>query len=351
MNQRKLFLTTLILAIAIILCIGIFSFTVSKLKFNSDKLLSNVDAREYNSIIAAKQPFDAVILGTSMSQGFHCSDLDAACGCQSLKLTCNGSSLAEIKFLADYARKYRKLKYVLLDCHLFTYAQEQTLDKMPLQLYSPQADLFLLKQSFSINLLSDNIEFVSRYLRGKVKVVSRDALYDWNSKNTCGEKQLARAVLFKTHKVYDYNDEFISKAKENIKKHLLPLFQESPETRFFLFFPPYSAMFYRGSDPAGYIRLKEAVMELLLTQKNVELYDFQTEFSITENLECYEDLTHYSGRINAWMIAQIKKKSHLVTPENRKKLLAKHLEQLKQYDYQGTYKKLDDKYGKKKKKK
>lgn len=350
MNQRKLFFITLISAIVCILAVAAFSFAVSKFKYSTDKLLSGVDSREYNSIIAVRQDYDTVILGSSMSQGFRCSDMDAAYKCRSLKLTCNGADLAEIKFLADYAGKYKKLDRILLDCNLYTYAKEQNLEQMPLQLYSSEADLYLLKQAFSINLLLDNLEFISRYLRGKIKTVSRDALYDWNSKNACGEDKLAKTILHKTPKVYNFDKKFINDSVENVKKHLLPLFDAHPGTRFILFFPPYSAMFYRNSDFEGYIRLKDEVMKLLLTRKNVELHDFQTEFSITENLTIYKDLTHYSGKINTWMIEQTVKKSHLVTEKNRKKILTAHLAQLKRYDYNGTYESLKKKYGKKRKK-
>ena len=345
MNHRKFFIVTLLLAAVCILILAALNFAILQLKFKSDKIFSGIDDREYNSVIAAKQSFNAAILGSSMSQGFHCSDLDKAFQCRSLKLTYSGANLAEIKFMADYAYKFQKIDYILLDCHIVNF-ENTDLSKVPVDYYSSKVTILLLKKSFSINALEDSRKTISRYFSGKFKQVSRDDLYDWNLRSSCGEKRIANAILYQKHPILNFDQPFTCKSIENIKKYLVPLLENHKETKFLLFFPPYSVMYYKGNNVSRYLQFKKEVMELLLKYDNLELHDFQTEFAITEKLDNYKDLTHYSGKISQWIIEHIKLKTHIVTLQNYERYLDKLRDQLLRYDYQAKYDELKIKYKK-----
>ena len=112
--------------------------------------------REYNAIIAKTQDYNAVILGSSMSECFKCSELDKVMQCNSLKLTINGCNFAEAGFMAEYAAKYKKLDLVMLDFHVLMFAphfnisSEHDLKNMPMEHYGDNAHLIPLKKHFPL---------------------------------------------------------------------------------------------------------------------------------------------------------------------------------------------------------
>lgn len=76
MKDCNFFFLTLLVSIIVILIIGIFTCFINNIKISSRKLFSGIPGRTYNSIIAKKFDYDAIILGSSFSQGFKCSEFD-----------------------------------------------------------------------------------------------------------------------------------------------------------------------------------------------------------------------------------------------------------------------------------
>jgi hypothetical protein len=189
------------------------------------------------------------------------------------------------------------------------------------------------------------MDFCGDYLSGDVKVVSRDELYDWNLERACGEKYLAREVLYKyVPPIVD--EDFIQTACRNTKEYLLPVLDVHPETQFILFFPPYCMMMFRNVDAAAYIRLKRELTDMLLPYRNVALYDFQTAFPVIENFDNYKDVSHYSGKISSWMIDELQHNHYRMTAENKETFLQALQTKLEHYDFQKEYDRLKKHYSK-----
>ena len=345
MSERKCFILTLAIIIAAILLAAAFSFCVSGVRENSDRLFSLTDGRTYNSLIIRKFPFDSVILGSSMSQGFKCSEFDAAFGGQSMKLCAAGANFAEVKEILDFAVKHKKIKRAMLDTPVAFFGRDLTLDSFPLEYYQENNDMVRLKKSFSINAFIDEFDFFWDYLRGKVKYTTRDELYDWNRRRSCSESLLAQDVLYSSGKNYLKDDIAYKNAIVKAENVILPIFRKYSDIEFILFFPPYSMMYYQDKDHDKYLALKKKITELLLSCPNVKLYDFETAFPVMKNLNNYKDRTHYSGVINSWMISQMKDGNYRVTVQNKDKFSADFRECLKSYDFQKEYDRLKSTYG------
>ena len=346
MNERKFFGLTMAGIIVLVLLIASFTFGVSMYKEKDDRIFTTVTDREYNSILARRFPYNAAILGSSMCQGFRCSDFDREFGCQALKMTCSAANFAEVKFMAEYASRFQKLDYVIFDLRCVFLGFEQTLDNMPLESYSDRVIWYRLKKSFSINALMAEWEFFSKRIRGKVKYVSRDEIYDWNKKHPCGEKYFAREILFKERYPYRTDAAYRDLCATTLDTYVIPLLQELPETEFHIFFPPFSMMFYMGLDPAEYIALKQMVIDRLLPMKNLVLHDFEIACPIMENFENYKDLTHYSGKISSRMVTAMKTREFQLTPENKEDHLRKLQSQIASFDYQKEFDRLKQTYRK-----
>ena len=351
MSEKKIFLLSMTLFLLLLAAIALPTYVILNHKTTFKGLLSSVPEREYNAIIAKTQDYNAVILGSSMSECFKCSELDEVMKCNSLKLTINGCNFAEAGFMADYAAKYRKLDLVMLDFHILMFApnfnisSEHDLKNMPMEHYGDNAHLIPLKKAFSITGIAEAAGFVKDYKKGRVKSISRDELYDWSKKRSWGEKYFARDVLYNPTPDMVIDDLFLERTRNNISKHLIPMFKQYPDTKFILFFPPNSMMQYRKIEPASFIKLKGMTIDMLLPYKNVFLYDFQAAFHITENFNNYKDREHYSPQICSWLIHELGKKDYLLTAENKDDFLHKQLVRLKKYDFPKEFNRLKKQNG------
>lgn len=93
-------------------------------------------------------------------------------------------------------------------------------------------------------------------------------------------------------------------------------------------FPPYSALYWCDAQDQGYFDTllaakKYFVQELL--SRGCAVYDFQSA-ELTINLDNYQDTTHYSGDVNAWMTTCFANGTYQVTPDNYDALEEKLIE-------------------------
>lgn len=347
MRERKFFIITLTAIIAIIVLLSLFSFLCSSYRDCSKKLFSLSGSRVYNSTLIRRFPFDSIILGSSLSQGFKCTEFDAAFGGQAIKLSTSGANFVEMNEFLKFALKHKKVKRVLLDAPVQFYARKQTLKDFPKEYYSDKIIWMRLKKSLSINALLDEFKFFRNILRGKVKYTNRDELYDWNKKHSCSEKVFAKNILYQKHVNYLLQNNGYEIAAEQAANIVVPLFRAYPDIEFIVFFPPVSVMDYQGGDNQKYIALKEKIVDMLLTCRNVKLYDFETAQHIMTDFSNYKDRKHYSGKINSWMIGEMKKNNYRVNNRNKRSSLEKLYKMLETYDYQKEYERLAATYKKK----
>ena len=347
MSERKIFFISLAAIILLVLVFASFSFWMSYAKISSKQLYSNQSAREYNSIVINNFDFDSLILGSSMSQGFKCSVFDAAYGGKSIKLTCSGSNFAEVKFFTDYTVRKKKIKRIMLDAPVTFLPWEQTLKDIPMEYYQDNMKILFFKKSFSINAVVNAFSDLKSKITGKTKYISRDDLYDWNLGRKCGEKYFAQRLLYDKRTEFNIDQKFAEKSKATVREFLYPMFNSCPETEFIVFYPPFSMMYYRLLDRREYIKLKAEITDMLLEMKNVRIFDFETAFHITENFENYRDTSHYSGKINSWMIGQMAQGNYQLTRDNKQQSFDKLLKRFEEYDFDKEYSRIEAKYGKK----
>ena len=347
MSERKFFVVTLTAIIVIIVLFSLFTYLVGCFRESSVKILSISDSRTYNSILIRNFSFDSVLLGTSLSQGFKCSEFDAAFGGESIKLSSSGANFAEMNEFLKFAVKHKKIKRAMLDVVVQFCAMEQTLKDFPLEYYSDNLLKVRLNKSVSINGVLDELDFFWDVVRGKVKYTTRDALYDWNSRSPCSEEIFAQKILYRPHRNFLTHGNFYEKAYENTQKVLLPIFKTHADIEFIVFFPPLSIMNYQGENNIKYITLKEKIIDLLLTCSNVKLYDFEPALHITTDFNNFKDRAHYSGKINSWMLKEMTKDNYRITAQSKQQALDKLLNALNSFDYRKECERLKTLYQKK----
>lgn len=107
----------------------------------------------------------------------------------------------------------------------------------------------------------------------------------------------------------------------NLEQNFLPMVAAHPGTRFVVFFPPgsilywYDILAYKSLD-AAFEQLNMA-FDALLAQPNVEVYFFMGVEDIVCNLYNYFDWIHYGPDIHEYMTRSFAEGRHRLTAENR----------------------------------
>ena len=100
-------------------------------------------------------------------------------------------------------------------------------------------------------------------------------------------------------------DDFVEAVERNLAQNICPFIEENPDTRFVVFFPPYSILYWNDVLQENHL---EATMEeyrylaqRLNAYENVEVYFFPDREDIILDLNHYADYSHYHPDYNRFM--------------------------------------------------
>jgi hypothetical protein len=276
------------------------------------------DQRYKNAGLSKNFEYDFVIDKTEESLNFN----------KLIKLSISGGSAREQSTVLKTAIENNKnLKNILWGLDTLSFIGNP--DKLK---YGPNSFPFYLYDNNKINdnkyLLS--FDTLKKSINILFKVHNEDTNYDFNTMYQWQHKDEEKFKIEDVYKAWekrktDFNKNSTTEQKFNYLKNsfdinFLSLIQNNPQINFIIFFPPYSILTFKTFEEQNQIsdilEFKRYIFDSLLSYKNVKMYDFQAEKSVTHNLNNYKDLSHYHQRINYWMIEQIKENKYLVSKEN-----------------------------------
>ncbi len=294
-----------------------------------------------NAGIAKSYDYDSVIIGSSMTENFRPSQLDAALGRRFVKLCINGGSAFNHKQMMEMAFSTHEIRTVLygldLDSLSFFYTAPKT--EMPTYLYDD--DLFNdVQYWFNQSILA---RYISKCLRtlGQSDPDQRDTMYTWGDTYAFGADAVFRDVTLRTDEVeqtpLEAHPSLSQQFRLNVEHNIIPYIEAHPDTQFIFFFPPYSLVhwytFYAEGRLHDNLMQKQAVFERLCAYDNVRFYDFQAKLDWILNLDHYIDPMHYGAHINAQIVDLIAQDQCRVTSVDQIKasadVLLAHVEQLR----------------------
>lgn len=259
-----------------------------------------------NAGIAKSYEYDSVIIGSSMTENFRPSQLDALLGGRFVKLCINGGSPYNHKQMLDMAFSTHDVRRVLygMDVEVLTYFYKAPKTEMPEYLYD--ANLFNdARYWFNKSVLA---EYIPRCLStlGQTDPDQRDTMYAWGDLYEYGRDAVFRTVSLTPGHVEQEppqeDPQLSQQSRLNVEYDILPYLREHPDTEFIFFFPPYSLMHWHTLYAAGtlgyHLSQKEALVRELLAFDNARVYDFQAELSWITDLSNYIDQRHYGPWIN-----------------------------------------------------
>lgn len=304
--------------------------------------------RYQNNGIVKHFEYDAIITGSSMTECFRPSELDALFGVNAIKVPYSGGSYKEVnENLRVAAESNENLKMVVrcLDAMRF-FDDKDYLDytDYPTYLYD---DVWINDVNY---LFNKSILLVARQVvrgRGGDGNASLDfdsyanwdeyynygydavmSHYDRNSMEVATEKQVMTEA--------DYQ-----RLEANIEQNVLSLARENPQIEFYIYISPYSiyCMDYwnRLGELEKRLDAEKRVIELLLSCDNIHVFSFNTAYDVICDADNYRDVAHHREEVNSQILQWMKEGQYELTLENYETYCEEEREFLLNYDYEALF--------------
>jgi len=350
-TEKKWGRGVLILTIAALILFAAFTAVIDP-SFHYHKPLEGIDyylfsQRYQNDGIVKHFDYDAIITGTSMTENFRPSELDALFGVNSIKVPFSGSSLREI---ADNLRRAfdanSRIKMVVMGLDGANLMDDKDVLRsdvpLPLYLYdeNPFNDVsYLLNKEI---LLNYTMRMLQQTYYG-VGTTSFDDYCYWEWMFDYSSEAVLRNYIRSADPAatIPMDTETVQRELENIQQNVVQLAKENPDTIFYCYFSPYCILYWDIGYCDGLLEKQveafRIATEELLECENIRLYSFFTKYEWTENLEEYRDLYHHSGKISSQILQQLATEEHRLTKENYKAHWQEVQERYTTFDYEGFY--------------
>lgn len=264
-----------------------------------------------NPGMATNMKYDSCIIGSSMTVNFDTDDFNEFMGLDTKKLSYSGAyprddyNILSIVFdRGTLARKNSDVKAVFLAMDVPTMTADIDTTKYPLPEYLYD-DNYLNDVRYLLNK-DVLLQYIMRPLIQKKGSDLSEIYFSWWTP----EYYNIQWVMH-TYEEPEQNPEVVTwdmvypKTKENLEVNILPFIEENPDTEFYIFFPPYSILYWhnvmRENSYDATFSQYEYIAERLLEYDNVHLFYFQTMEEVTD-LNNYADYSHYKPEINRLMV-------------------------------------------------
>lgn len=292
---------------------GLFRYSLGNERYVNDGIIRHFD-------------YDAVITGTSMTENFKTSELDNLFGTKSIKVPSSGGTFKEINdMIKKSLNKDTKMVVRGLDLAKFYDDPElmrYDLGNYPSYLYddNPFNDVNYI---FDSKVFFESIPSALKGLVGEKGMVSSfDNYARWHDSYKYGIVASAGG---------DITNPIKAKEKEmpldlrnnlivNIAKNVTDTPKNNPNTTFYYFLTPYSALWWKRLFEKGEFNMRieaeKYVVEEMLKVPNIKVFAFNDCFDITTNLNFYKDATHYGEWVNSFVLKCMKNDRHMLTSSN-----------------------------------
>lgn len=290
--------------------------------------------------------YDAIIIGTSMTECFNTSDLNYLFGVNSVKTPLAGGLFKEMNdnleraFTSenDIKMVVRSFEYQCIaedkdaTKDIYDYAEYMTND-------NPFDDAPYL---FNKEVLGRAGQVLIHTARG-LETTSFNEYANWMDRNYFGA-----AYVYLS---YDHTDiaseprmmteEERIMIKENLQQNVVALAKQHPDTTFYVYFPPYSIGYWdqvcNKKELDWHLEMEKIAMEEVLKCPNIKLYSYSMREDWILNLDNYCDLEHHAEWINYGILVSMAADEGLLTQDNYMEYLERKREFFGNFDYEAFW--------------
>lgn len=335
MDHKRWVSGYILLILGLVTAGGVMNYIIDPYQlFKPDNVFCSYQ-RYANAGLAINQDYDAIIIGTSMTENFSPRYAKEKLGVNIIKLSISGGTAYEQRLTARLALRSRNVKTAVWGLDIFSFRGGP--EALPSKFYTP---VYL----YDDNRLNDDKCLISidtlqlsarkvlvKYCGWKSGRFEEDIEdnYNWYKERE-GDFTLAH---FKGHMGrLDFIDRAESPVtaerldpegmKKSFDENVLKVVKENPGTSFHLFFPPYSALFFyrmyvsSRADLDSIMEFKKYVFTRISRCPNARLYDFQTDFDVMLDVSQYSDPCHYRQSVNDRILDSMASGKFLVTGDN-----------------------------------
>lgn len=277
-----------------------------------------------NPGLAKHMDYDGILIGSSMTASFNTDWFEELMGMKTQKLSYNGSypkDLSNIMQLVFDAKGDQvKAVYMAVDQSTFSADPEET--KFPVTDYLYDDNVF----NDVPYLLNKDVllDYILRPLADRKDASDWAELYKpwWTDEyyNKANVLMYYEAAEEKQEEEALAADYFKDAVEENLQKNILPYIEAHPETEFYIFYPPYSILFWndvtREKELEAVIGRLEYMTERLLNYENVHVFNFLGKEDIICNLNNYADYMHYHKNVRRYITECFTTGENELHPEN-----------------------------------
>lgn len=321
--------------------------------FHYHKPLKNIqypmyNQRYINNGIIKNFDYDAMIIGTSMTENFKVSEFNELFGVNSIKVPFPAATYKEISDNVKTAAAYNPCLKVVLRCLDYNKiltpadAMSYAAEDYPEYLYD---DILYndIKYIFNKAILFDETLDVISYTMSGETTPDFDSYASWGDYDVYGKDAVLAeyARPEKSDEILEITDEDYRNITENVTQNILQIAEENPEIEFYLYFSPYSIYYWDMLNQEGNVErnldAEKYIIELLLPYDNIHLFSFFTNYELICGLENYKDIYHYGKAINSQILIWIKEGKYEITEENYENYCAQRKAFYMNYDYDSLF--------------
>ena len=258
-----------------------------------------------NPGMAKNMEYDSAILGSSMTVNFNTHWFEELLGLRTIKLSYSGAypkdeaNIMDIIFDSD-----NRVDAIFLGVDVMTYTGDVDETKYPI----PE------------HLYDDN------YMNDVQYIYNKDVVLNYILKPFADPDKTDLATVYHTWWTDEYyniqwvmhnyeppeivesvarTEDYIERADQNLRVNICPYIEQNPDTTFYIFFPPYSILYWNNVIRENHLEATmaeyEYIADTLLSYDNVRVFFFMNQEWIVTDLNNYADYTHYHENINRYM--------------------------------------------------
>ncbi|NLL77817.1 MAG: hypothetical protein GX235_11340 [Clostridiales bacterium] len=294
-----------------------------------------------NPGMARHMDYDSVILGSSMTVNFNTNWFEELMGLKALKLSYSGAFPKDQANIMDIIfDSGNEVDAVFLGIDVITYSAgvEETKYPIPEYLYDScvwnDIDYVLNKDVL--------LQYILRPLADPDKTDLATVYASWWTEEYYN-KQWVMHNYVQPEKVEEEADpeNYVRNVKVNLDANICPYIEANPDTEFYIFYPPYSILFWndvlRENHMEATMKEYEYMTERLLAYDNVRVFFFPNQEWIICDLDNYADYSHYHPDINRYMTECFVSGECEVTEENLTGELSKMRDIVAAYDFEELF--------------
>lgn len=295
-----------------------------------------------NPGMAKHMDYDSVILGSSMTVNFNTNWFEELMGLKTLKLSYSGAfpkdqaNIMEIVFNSGH-----QVDAVFLGIDVITYSGGVDETKYPIPEYLYDDTVW---NDISYVLNKDVLlQYILRPLADPDDKTDLATVYaswwteEYYNKQWVMHNYTAPEPIAKEADAESY----VENIKINMDTNICPYIEANPDTEFYIFYPPYSILFWNDVQVENHLeatlREYEYITQRLLTYDNVRVFFFPDQEWIICDLDNYADYSHYHPDINRYMTECFVTGECEVTEENLEEALDKMRTIAQNYDFEELF--------------